>query len=845
MQRSHAFFRARIALLWERAAPVLIGPAALLGLYLILALFGVFERFGDPWRLIALAMTLGAVVAWIRWKLPLLKAPTRTEIERRIEEDSGLTDRPFEALRDAPASGDPQLWSAHIERMKTRLAAASARRPKAAWARLDPYGVRISLLMILVTGGFLAGELAGPRLGDAFAPRLLAGGGQDARVDLWVEAPDYTGRPALFLRDRRIAEIPEGSTLYARIAGLNRAPSISGAPFETETLSEGVQLARITPQSDGMISLRAGRLRESINFTLIEDTPPHLTFAAEPEGDAQGRLKLEFVAEDDYGLETIWLEYAKAPEDESQPATGFELYEITPGQIRPADDGLSQAEIDLSRSPLAGERVVIRLAGLDGAGQRGESGEMTLTLPQRVFLDPLARSVASERRRFLQVSSTYDAMPDGPPRERPFLDDQPQRRLERAPDEVQRLAMALNAVSDAPSGYFDDAIVWMGLRTALMEVRRARELDDLEHMDGDLWYIALRAELGSLADAEAALAAAERALADALARGADQIEISALLDAFEQAMDRYMQLLMREAAEAGRFAEGGGGGNMSADTLEQLLEALREATELGDTEGSRQALAMLAELLRNMQVTLGQGQGDGDGESAAAEALREALEELSDTINEQRGLMEDTFNAQREQSQNGQQGQSGRDPLSEPLAPGEPEFGGSTDDTLDGLQSFEQQDGASGPGLEDLAEPQQSLPDSLDDVDDALPGNEPGEDARQALGEARDAMEDAARALREGDGEDALARQDEALARLRSAAQSAAEALEQELNQGEDGDSSDPLGRGAAEGQDTQLPSESERQRARDILEELRRRAAERGRPQEELDYIDRLLERF
>ena len=332
--------------------------------------------------------------------------------------------------------------------------------------------------------------------------------------------------------------------------------------------------------------------------------------------------------------------------------------------------------------------------------------------------------------------------------------------------------------------------------------------------------------------------------AEGVARGADQIEISALMDAFEQAMDRYMQLLMREAAEAGRFAEGGGGGNMSADMLEQLLEALREATELGDTEGSRQALAMLAELLRNMQVTLGQGNGDGEGESAAAQAMREALEELSDAINEQRGLMEDTFNAQREQ-QEGQQGPSGRDPLSDPLAPGEPERGGSTDDSLEGPQSFERQDGASGRGLQELAEPQENLPGGLGDIEDAMPGSEAGEDARQALQDARRAMEDAARALREGDGEDALARQDEALAGLRSAAQSAAEALEQELNQGEEGEGNDPLGRGAAEGQDTQLPSESERQRARDILEELRRRAAERGRPQEELDYIDRLLERF
>ena len=845
MQRSHAFFRARAALLWERAAPVLIGPAAVLGLYLVLALFGVFERLGDPWRLMALALTLGAGAAWIRWKLPAFNAPSQTDIERRVEDDSGLKDRPFEALRDMPASGDSQMWAAHIDRMKARLSRARTRRPKAAWARLDPYGLRASFVIVMLTGAFLAGELAGPRLGDAFAPRLLAGGGQDARVDLWVEAPDYTGRPALFLRDRRSAEIPEGSTLFARIAGLNRAPSISGAPSETETLSEGVQLARITPQSDGVISLRAGRLRESVDFTLIEDTPPHLTFAAEPEGDAQGRLMLEFVAEDDYGLETLYLEYAAAPEDESETASGFERYEITPGQIRPSEDDVKQAEIDLSRSPLAGERVVIRLAGVDGAGQRGQSGEMTITLPQRVFLDPLARSVASERRRFLQVSERYDAMPDGPPRDSPYLDDQPRRRLERAPDEVQRLAMALNAVSDAPSAYFDDAIVWMGLRTALMEVRRARELDELGHMDSDLWDIALRAELGSLADAEAALAAAERALADALARGADQIEISALMDAFEQAMDRYMQLLMREAAEAGRFSEGGGGG-MSGDMLEQLLEALREATELGDTEGSRQALAMLAELLRNMQVTLGQGDGEGENESAAAQAMREALEELSDAINEQRGLMEDTFNAQRDQ-QNGQQGQSGPDPLSDPLAPGEPERGGQSQNggESQGPQSFEQQDGASGRGLQDLAEPQEDLPGGLGGIEEAMPGSETGETARQALEDARQAMEDAARALREGDGEDALARQDEALAGLRSAAQAAAEALEDELAQGQNGEGSDPLGRNAGEGQDTELPSESERQRARDILEELRRRAAERGRPQEELDYIDRLLERF
>jgi hypothetical protein len=41
------------------------------------------------------------------------------------------------------------------------------------------------------------------------------------------------------------------------------------------------------------------------------------------------------------------------------------------------------------------------------------------------------------------------------------------------------------------------------------------------------------------------------------------------------------------------------------------------------------------------------------------------------------------------------------------------------------------------------------------------------------------------------------------------------------------------------------VPDESDIQRAREILEELRRRLGERGRPPPELDYIERLIERF
>ena len=115
-------------------------------------------------------------------------------------------------------------------------------------------------------------------------------------------------------------------------------------------------------------------------------------------------------------------------------------------------------------------------------------------------------------------------------------------------------------------------------------------------------------------------------------------------------------------------------------------------------------------------------------------------------------------------------------------------------------------------------------------------------------------MRAAADALGEGDAAAALEAQDDALADLRAGAEQLAEELLERMQdaQGEAGEGEqerDPLGRpseGAfADGSGVEVPEEMSRARARSILEELRRRAAEAGRPQDELDYIERLLDRF
>ena len=129
------------------------------------------------------------------------------------------------------------------------------------------------------------------------------------------------------------------------------------------------------------------------------------------------------------------------------------------------------------------------------------------------------------------------------------------------------------------------------------------------------------------------------------------------------------------------------------------------------------------------------------------------------------------------------------------------------------------------------------------------------------LGRAGEAMGDAEGSLGEGNADGAVDSQGRALEALRRGAQALAQSMQQQgygLGPGQPGNraqgradqGTDPLGRplrGRDYGDDTtvKVPGEIDVQRARRILEELRRRFGESFRPQLELDYIERLLKDY
>jgi hypothetical protein len=172
----------------------------------------------------------------------------------------------------------------------------------------------------------------------------------------------------------------------------------------------------------------------------------------------------------------------------------------------------------------------------------------------------------------------------------------------------------------------------------------------------------------------------------------------------------------------------------------------------------------------------------------------------------------------------------------------------------------------------DLRKNQQALRDQMKKLLEEMKrrGLNPGQKGEQGndldeLGRAGDAMGEAEEALGDGNSDGAVDAQGRAIESMRRGAQALAQAMQQQgfaFGPGPGGQpgrgqnradaQTDPLGREMRRpqgndmfGEGVKVPGEIDVQRARRILEELRRRLADPARPQLELDYIERLLKDY
>ncbi len=821
MVLARALQRARGSLFWERLWPALALLVTALGLFLAFSWAGLWLVLPPLARAIGLfffvAVTLAAAVPLLRLRLPSV-----SDGLRRLDRGSGEIHRPATAVADEIAANphDPvaqALWRAHVER-----ALMSARKLKAGWpaprlALRDPIALR-ALVLILATASFFAatGERM-KRIEAAFDWHGVVAPA-NFRIDAWVTPPVYTGRPPVMLPGMRPGEtaaaagpvaVPVGSQLVIRGTGdvrfeVTRKGALDVAAADLKSpMPKDTSERRFVIKGDGAATLTGvGDLTWS--FTAIPDRAPTIALIKPPERQARGSVRLDYKMSDDYGVVEGKATFALKDRDltgKTHPLFSAPEFRLALPQVR-TRNGAAQTIHDLTEHPWAGAEVAMTLVARDEAGNEGRSEPHEFRLPERIFAKPLARALIEQRRNL-----ALDA------NKKPLV------------------LTALDALTIAPEHFTPEASVYLGLRSIFFDLKQARSDDALREVVARMWDMAVHIEDGNVSEAEQALRRAQDALRQALERGASDQELKKLMDQLRAAMDKFLQALAEQMRKNPQQLSRPLDRNtrmLTERDFKSMMDRLENLARSGNKEAARRLLEEMQAMLENLQMARPGQMDEGDDD------MMSALDELGDMIRKQQQLRDKTFKQGQDMRRDRPRGQRPLGDLRQDQQ--------ALRERLDKLLEQLRQHG--------LGNPQQNQNGQ------GQKGNQTGK-----LGEAGKAMGEAAGELGQGDAESAVDAQGRALEAMRKGAQGLAQQMQQSgMGPGPNGRpgrgqqraqrNTDPLGRpmhGREYGDDVtvKVPGEIDAQRARRILEELRKRYGESYRPQLELDYIERLLKGY
>lgn len=841
-------FLAQLVLTAEQVLPRALAPLSVVLLFLSAGWLGFF-RVAPLW--LHILTLLGFVAGFLLTLLPLtrIRWPAVTDADRMLEDRNRLPHQAIRVQDDEPATEGAigaALWREHQVRMARLVRGLETGTPRPDIARHDPFAMRaVPVLIACIAFAYSYSNRAGVP-SDAFRLPDRQMAAPDVRIDAWVTPPAHTGRAPIFLtgrQDMAPAEdetgpitIPQFSDLTVRITGAGQEAEVSysetgkgeptiipasegkpGSRPKTD-MAKGARnhLYKIT--RDGTLSV-AGK---SWSFKITPDSVPDIAFGEPPRATANASLEIRFLAHDDYGISQAWaeIEPLEEPASNARPLYAPPEYRLDLPR-RNTREAKGTTTRNLSEHPLSGKRVKITLVARDAAGQEGRSLPEEMVLPARPFFEPLAASVAEQRQIF-----ALDA------------------------NQLPRAVELNEAVTLYPEETIPNLTHFLLLQSAKTRMKLARDEDMLRDAADHLWEIALGIEDGDLSLAERRLRDAQQALSDALERNAPDEEIAKLMQELRQAMQEYMQALAEQLAKNPPMAGNPDMNNvLRQQDLEKMMDQIENLARSGSRDEARQLLSELQRMMSNLpSARMMQQMGENN-------AMRQQMDKLGQLMQQQQQLLDETFKldqALRDRMQRG-------DPLegedSElfsqdmPQDPGQGSDPNGQPNPLDGLTAEQLKE-----ALRQLKQQQEALGKQLGELQKSLEdmGIKPG----KGFGEAQKEMGDAAGALGEGQGERAVGSQGRALQALREGAQDMMSQMQAQGQQqgpgmgvpqyGQSG--RDPLGRrhqnaGPYFDDQVEVPDEIDSQRARQILDAIRRKLGDNLSPEIERQYLERLLD--
>ncbi|GCE78558.1 DUF4175 domain-containing protein [Komagataeibacter oboediens] len=834
---------------------------------------------------------------WRQWRG--IHPPTASETDRRVEQASGLTGQPLRTLHDRPANAiTPEityLWQVHLHRTTAALGRLRGGWPRphlrgATWWAATP------VLAILLAGGMIwSGDHAASRVTAAFLPGTDDADTPAPQINAWITMPDYApGAPVFLDATHTSATVPAGAQLTITLNGLNGRPTLrmhaSGpqaaiGPHDFHALGNASWNAQASLLASGTLRLRGrGRTLGQWNLTVTPNPAPEIAWGKDP-GSREGewRTRLPYHVAQPYGIAAMHAELVMPDGPQDVLTVPIPLN----GHPRVADD---VATPDLSQNPWAGEDVTARLVATSTSGMTATSVPVRLRMGARPFSNPLAKAILDIRKRVaLHRENRAQAA-----RELLAL-GQADTMLTHHVGLLLALTSVAAVLGDADDVTDDYAITQATGRLWFLAL-------DIEHNRRDINNE--QADFGVQAAQDAVREQLEH-MRDMGSRGQgpeQQAELQHRMQALKDAISRKMQALaqqaMRDHSAIPAMPEMTSRGEQN---MARMMQQLQDDAANGRNADAMQKLQQMEDMANGIRNATPQDMMQLAQQMQARQQAKELRRALRDLISRQSQLL-DHAQSRMDQTQR----QQDRDAASRQTDMDEEGGDLSSMSTADLLRQLgitpsggtPQPPQASAPPPESMTPEAHTAQQHADRaMQHALSRalHELQREFRQASGKDMPALDKAQTdmkavraALGAGKDPDAAAAEKKVLADLQQGDQQMRQSMRNQSTHGgmtvflpmmsqENGKGShgsggnhpggqddeddtdqqaegkgdrDPLGRktgGTHAGMDnnTHVPDNVSRERAREIEQELRRRDADRTRPPEELEYLDRLLRAF
>ncbi len=595
----------------------------LLFLFFISAsIFGFWNLFSGYYHVLVLAFLLISIFFFLNIHIKNYKFISFKYSINWVEEKNFKNINPMIAVSDKPTKTyyNKLLWKSHIEQSKNRIKDINYFLPKIEFNSVDPLKTRLLFLLLFSISLFWGynNKVIEKNIFKMFQvtfhekPLNI----KSFNILAWVEPPSYTGLSQMNIdiesfKDKPVVRVPFSSELLIQTAGSvdeNIKVVIDDKhEYTKDGRSNNLNMRFKIKYKHNVKLVVSEQIVSSFDLDVINDEAPMVSFISKPETVNGVSIKFSSVAKDDYRVKSANVIFSK-PSEYKHFLDKYLLYELKVPNRKPIGEVKSFFYENLSSHLWAGHNSKIKIIVYDDLNQEGVV-ETDLILPEKKFLSRSAKLIYKNRSDLAKKKISLE---------------EAKKNIDKVITEKKEL--------------LNNNFINKRYQLVVLDFNRIKSLPLLYNNSfyKHLWDLALSIEEGATVSAKNRLEQIEQNLFDSINQR-ETDKISTNVEKYKESLESLLDLNNEDGENS--MVNNENNKNIQ-NKIEKATNALEDLLRTGSKENLDQKIQELKQLSESLKNP---NRLDRD-ELLKEQNKRDFINKLSELLNEQEMIMEESFN---------------------------------------------------------------------------------------------------------------------------------------------------------------------------------------------------------